>query len=338
MKNRQKRRISHSVRVGAALSTAAALLLAGCGLQSGGGSSDSGGGGESARPGSIERIEKLDGVKLVVGSKDFTEQLILGQMSIAILEAVGAEPVDKTQMTGTDQVRKALESGNIDTYWEYVGTAWEQHLQKDEKISSVDEMYDRVTAEDEKNGIVWLKPSPLINSYSLALSKENADRLGITKMSELQSLDPSELTFCVGTEFYGRANDGYRPMLEHYDIKPGSVPSSQVNSMKDGLVYGEVADGTDCNFASTFTTDGRIAANELVVLEDDEAFWPPYNVAVNINSDTFEKYPELADVFEPVSDELTTEQMQELTAQKDVEGKHERDVARDWLKEKGFIE
>lgn len=313
---------------------ALALMATGCGL---GGEPPSQSQNVDVEPGSIKPIDNLKGAEIAVGSKDFTEQLILGEMSIAVLEAAGAKPVDKTKITGTQQVRDALETGEIDMYWEYLGTAWSVHLGHEEQVSDTDELYNKIKTEDEQNGIVWLPYSPLINTYAIATSEENAERLGVSKLSDLKTLPEDELTFCLGTEFAGRPQDGFKPMLEAYGIEPSSIPTANVHQMGDALVYGEVDKGEQCNFASTFSSDGRIATLGLKVLDDDKPFFPLYNAAVNINAETYEQYPELEQVFNPVSEKLTTEVLQDLNGQVDEEGKQPEDVAREWLQKEGFI-
>lgn len=312
---------------------AAALLAAGCGL---GGEAPSAGGDERAEPGSIKPVDALEGVKVAVGSKAFHEQEILGQISIAVLEAAGAEPVNKTGIAGTDATRKALLSGDIDLYWEYTGTTWVTHLQHDEQVTDADQLFDQVAKEDqEKNKVKWLKRSELNNTYAIAIREEKADELGVTKLSDLANVPAEELTFCLGQEFADRP-DGFRPMLEAYDIKPQSVPSKNLHKMEDGLVYTEVDEGA-CNFGSVFTSNGEISAFGLRVLEDDKHFFPLYHAAVTVRQDFYQEYPEISEVFDPVTEKIDTEVLQELNGQAALDGKPYRQVARDWLKSEGFI-
>lgn len=312
---------------------AVALLAAGCGL---GGEAPSAGDEKRAQPGSIKPIEALEGVKVAVGSKAFHEQEILGQISIAVLEAAGAEPVNKTGIAGTDATRKALLSGDIDLYWEYTGTTWVTHLQHDEQVTDADQLFEQVAQEDlEKNKVKWLKRSDLNNTYAIAIREEKAKELGVTKLSDLADLPTEELTFCLGQEFADRP-DGFRPMLQEYGIDPKSIPSGNLHKMEDGLVYTQVDEGS-CNFGSVFTSNGEISAFDLRVLQDDKHFFPLYHAAVTVRQDFYEQHPEISQVFDPVTEKINTEVLQKLNGQAALDGKPYRDVARDWLKAEGFI-
>lgn len=290
-----------------------------------------------ASAGTVKPMPALKDAQIVVGSKDFTEQLILGKMAVILLQVAGADVVDNTNIQGSNAARKALETGSIDLYWEYTGTSWISYNQHENPIRDQQEQWEAVRKEDaEKNGIVWLPPAELNNTYAFAIREEKAKELGVTKLSDLKSLPKSELTFCVESEFASR-NDGFPGALKTYGIPLGSaVPRDNVRNLDTGVVYTATDKGT-CNFGEVFTTDGRIKGLGLRVLEDDKHFFPNYNVAVTINAETYEKYPELKQLFEGVTNELTNEEMAVLTAKVDMEGADPAIVARDWLKQKGFV-
>jgi osmoprotectant transport system substrate-binding protein len=310
-----------------------ALLATGCGL---GGEAPQAGGNETAKEGSIKKIDKFSDASFTVGSKEFTEQLVLGQIAIAALEAAGAKVTDKTKITGTVATRKALATGGIDMYWEYTGTGWVTHLKHDEKITDSKELAQKVRDEDlSKNKIVWLDETPLNNTYAFAIREEKAKELGITKDSQLASLPKNEQSFCIESEFESR-DDGFEPFLKTYGLDRADIPAKQILNMETGVVYDQTDKGA-CNFGEVFTSDGRIEGLGLTVLEDDKQFFPIYNASMNIREDVYKEYPELADVFNPLSKKLTTEVLQKLNAEVDVEGKEPREVARTWLKSEGFI-
>jgi len=124
--------------------------------------------------------------KIVVGSKEFTEQLILGAMTVQILADAGYEAVDNTGLAGTDVVRRALTTGEIDVYWEYTGTAWLVHLGHEEPLTDAEECYTKVKEEDlAKNNLVWLDYAPFDNTYTIMMRKADADALGIKTISDL---------------------------------------------------------------------------------------------------------------------------------------------------------
>ncbi|HIE12081.1 MAG TPA: glycine/betaine ABC transporter substrate-binding protein [Desulfotomaculum sp.] len=124
--------------------------------------------------------------KIIVGSKEFTEQLILGAMTLQVLADAGYEAVDKTGLAGTDVARKALETGEIDLYWEYTGTAWLTHLGHEEAITDSGECFTKVKEEDlAKHDLVWLDYARFDNTYTIMMRKADADELGIKTISDL---------------------------------------------------------------------------------------------------------------------------------------------------------
>lgn len=130
----------------------------------------------------------LSDVSVTVGSKEFTEQLILGYITKYALEDAGAEAGDQIGLVGSSTVREALTSGEIDLYWEYLGTAWVTYLGNESGIPDVQEQFEAVRDADVENGITWLEPAPFNNTYAIAMTDESAEELGITKISEIGEL------------------------------------------------------------------------------------------------------------------------------------------------------
>ncbi len=276
-------------------------------------------------------------LRLTVGSKDFTEQKILGEITIQALEAAGAEVVDETALGSTEDARLALTSGAIDMYWEYTGTGWLVHLAEPDAIADPEELYDAVLSEDsEQNGIEWLKPAPANNTYSIAVSEDAAKEIGVEKISDLGSLiedSPKEATLCVGPEFNNRA-DGLPGLSRHYDIE---FPPDQVFVVSDSTVYGAISKGTKCNFGSVYQTNGRIPELGLALLEDDETFFAAYNPSLTMKEATLKSNPELKEIFAPISEKLDTDALRELSASVEVEGNSPETVAERWLEENGLV-
>ena len=126
-------------------------------------------------------------------------------------------------------------------------------------------------------------------------------------------------------------------MLEKYDVPLGSqVPRSNLKTFQTGAIYDATAKGK-CNFGEVFTTDGRIVALNLKVLEDDRNFFPKYNVSFVVRSDTIKKYPQIKDLFAPVTEKLTDKVLLGLNAKIDVDGQEPAEVAFNWLKKEGFV-
>jgi osmoprotectant transport system substrate-binding protein len=299
------------------------LIVAGCGGAGGGGSS-----------GDVD----LSGAEFTVGSKEFTEQLILGQITLQVLENAGATVNDQIGLAGTVAARKALESGEIDMYWEYTGTGWITHLGHTKPIPDSQKQFEAVAKEDLKeNDIKWLSPpSPANNTYAMAVRSEAYDKLGVKKLSDFKQLveeNPEEATVCVGTEFSTR-DDGLPGMEEAYDFE---FPKENIVKIDEGLIYQQVDKGEQCNFGEVFQTDGRIAGLDLKLVQDDKSFFPIYNPALTVSKEVIEKNPQIAKLFAPISEKLTTDELQKLNAKVDVEGQLEDQVAEEWLSQNGFI-
>jgi osmoprotectant transport system substrate-binding protein len=259
-------------------------------------------------------------------------------MAVILLKSAGADVTDLTNIPGSASARAAMLEGQVDVQWEYTGTAWISYLGHTKGIPDEQKQFEAVRKEDlRKNGLVWLPPAPMNNTYGFATTQKTAERLGVEKLSDLKGIEKSERTFCVESEFANR-NDGLEPMLETYDIPLGSeVPRDNLKILDTGVIYDATAKGT-CNFGEVFTTDGRIKALDLKVLEDDRDFFPAYNVSVVVREEVLDEAPQIRDLFAPVTDKLDDETLIELNAQIDVDGREPADVAFDWLQSEGFLE
>lgn len=295
------------------------MTLAACG--NGNGNGEAGAGGDGA----------LDGAGIIVGSKEFTEQRLLGQMTALLLEDAGASVTDQTGLEGTATVRAALESGEIDIYWEYTGTGWVNILgESPEEVP--EDLHTAVSEADAENGVAWLAAAPFENTYRMATAQSFADEHGLvtsSDMAEFVQANPDQGRVCAAAEFIAR-DDGLPGLQETYGFE-----YSEVVEMGLDLIYTQVGEG--CEFGEVFSTDGRIVANDLLVLEDDLGFFVEYAGAVTLRQETLDEYPEIAEIMEAVSAELTNDLMLELNSRIDVDGETERNVAEDWLTEAGFI-
>ncbi len=277
----------------------------------------------------------LSGSSYTVGSKEFTEQLILGQITLQVLKDAGAKVTDQTGLVGSNTVREALISGDIDMYWEYTGTGWINHLGNTEPVTGERAQYEAVAKADlDKNGVTWLEPAPFNNTYAIATSSENAKALGVSSLSDLaplQQKNPDKFTLCAAAEFLAR-DDGLPGLEKAY----GFSFDKKVSELELGLVYTSVDKGEPCTFGEVFATDGRIAALDLTVLEDDKKFFASYLPALTVRKGT-EKISQLKELFAPVAAALDTSTMQQLNARVDVKGEQPDAVARDFLKEKDLV-
>ncbi|MFG2597722.1 glycine betaine ABC transporter substrate-binding protein [Streptomyces sp. NPDC048462] len=323
-------RAGQRVRVGLVGAVALALALSGCGLKSGSPMVD------DVKPGSVGAGEPLDGASLTVTSKNFSENIILGQMIGLIFKAAGAEVLDRTNLPGSISAREAIRQGDADAMYEYTGTAWITYLGHSKPIVSPLKQWEAVRDADRTNGVTWLPQSTLNNTYALAISKKNNAKYHLKTLSDVAALskkDPSAVTICVENEFASR-NDGLPGMAKAYGM---SIPGGNIKKMDAGIVYTQVSKSNSCLLGEVFTTDGRIKAMDLDVLTDNKHFFPNYNAAPAIHTPTFEKYPVIAALLDPLSARLTTEVAQQLNAKVDVDGDDPHEVAKDWLVAEGFI-
>lgn len=309
----------------------AGLLVAavGCGLTSGSPMVD------DVRPGTIGRGEPLKGAELTVTSKSFTEQLILGAIMGIAFEAAGADVLDRTGIQGSIGSREAVRKGDADAGYEYTGTAWITYLGHSDPITDPQAQWEAVRKEDAKNGLTWLPPSALDNTYALAMNQDNHKKYGTNDLSEVAALsksDPSAVTLCVEVEFANRA-DGLPGMQKAYGM---SIPTGNITQMDTGIIYTQVAKGT-CTYGEVFTTDGRIKSMNLVVMDDDKHFFPNYNAAPVINTKTLKKWPAITGVLDPITKKLNNSVAQDLNAKVDVDGEDPHQVALDWMKQEGFV-
>ncbi len=316
----------HTAALLAAL-VAAAALVAGCG-----GLSSSG---PPAKGGSIAQQVTLEGQSYTVGGKNFDEQLVLCQIAVAALESVNAQVADQCNIGGTEATRNALLGGDIDLYWEYTGTAWVIFLGQ-QPIQDSQAQYEAVKERDlTQNKIVWIQPTPFNNTYSFAVQKERAQQLGLRTLSDMaayiRSGKPGNM--CIETEYQNR-DDGLPGLQRTYGFQ---IPPDRLRVLQAGVIYQATADQKECLFGEVYTTDGRIPQLGLTVLQDDKLYHPLYNAAPTLRTDVYDRNPNIATVFAPISAALTNEVMADLNRQRSAEGKSARRVARAWLAQQGFI-
>lgn len=298
------------------LSAATALLLSACG---------GGGAEESPNEGLLE------GVELISGSKEFTESVVLAQITALALEDAGASITDQTGISGSATVREALESGEVDFYWEYTGTGWVNILGNTTE-DVPDDLFAAVSEEDQANEIAWLDPAQFENTYRIAMKEDFASENGIATMSdsaEFIEKNPDQARVCAASEFINR-DDGLPGMEEAYGFEYAEVVELDLN-----LIYPQVGDA--CEFGEVFSTDARIAANDMVVLEDDKDFFVEYLGALTLRQETLDEHPEIAEIMAPISEKLTDDLMMELNGRVDTDGEMPEDVAQEWLEENELI-
>jgi osmoprotectant transport system substrate-binding protein len=294
-----------------------------------------GGGSSATTAGSAAGTDTpLKGATFIVSSKDFTESILLGKITAAVLKAHGATITDKTNIKGSVNTREALTGSQVDMYWEYTGTGWITYLKNTKPLADPKAQYDAVKAADAKNGIAWLPMAPMNDTYAFAAKADVATKLNVTKLSDLSKVPTADQTFCIESEFSTR-DDGFPGMVKAYGL---NVPKANVKMLDTGVIYKTTAQGGTCNFGEVFATDGRIAALKLKVLDDDKRFFPNYNAALTMKQTMLDKYPKIADYMAPVAAKLDNATMTDLNAKVDAQGMDPGDVANEWAKAQGFIQ
>ena len=269
---------------------------------------------------------------VVVGGKNFTEQLIMASMTSQYLEELGYDVEERSGM-GTTVLRQAQENGQVDLYWEYTGTSLISYNNVEETLSP-EETYARVKELDGQIGLIWLEPSEANNTYALAMRRDDAEALGIESISDLADVinDGNELTLASNATFYSR-DDGLMPMQEMYSFEFGR---RNVSRMDQGLTLSSLDQG-EVDVAMTTATNGRIPALDLTVLEDNLEFFPDYAMTPVIREETLAQHPELEAQLNAISALLDDATMAELNARVDVERETIERVAESFLEEHDLL-
>lgn len=277
--------------------------------------------------------DKQEKIKLVVGGKDFTEQLILSKITAIYLKEKGY-PVEEAGSMGSAVVRNALENKQIDLYWEYTGTALVVY-QKQEVETDPQVTYDKVKETDKANGLVWLNKANFNNTYAILMRQDQANELGIKTISDLSAYyneNKDALKFASNAEFYAR-DDGMKGVEAKYGFE---IPSKNLTKMDSGLLYNALHEG-QVDVSVGFATDGRIKGFELIALEDDKFFFPAYNGAPVIREEVLNKDSKVGDLLNEIADKLNSETMMKLNYTVDVEHKDLAEVSREWLVSEGLL-
>src|SRR4051794_19864538 len=314
---------------------AAMVALAACGSSNSSSSTSSAGGGTSSSASSGSTIQANSankGKTVTIGSKNFAEEFILGQIYAQALKAAGYTV--KTQLNlGSEQIAlKAVKSGQVDAYPEYTGTALTSFFNKKATDVPKDEeaAYAEAKAGFAKQGLVALPHTPFTDSNGVGMLKDKAQKLGITKLSDLTSKG-SSLTL------YGPPECRQRPdcLLGLQDVY--AIKFKKFVPVDPGLRH-KVLDSGQADTSIVFTTDGQLAQGKELLLEDDKQLFPPYNVTLVFRNDALKKLgPDAQKTIVLVQNGLTTEAMQELNSRVDIDKQTPQQVAKDYLKESGYV-
>jgi osmoprotectant transport system substrate-binding protein len=266
-----------------------------------------------------------------VGSKDFTEEFIVAELYAQVLENAGFTVERKLNLGGTPIAQAALVNGDIDLYPEYTSTGLLTVLKQD-PIKDPQQILSTVKQEYETQfKLTWLDASPFNDTNGLAVTQATADTYGLKTYSDLAA-KAAELRFGGPAEFAER-EDGIKGLATAYG---GFVPKELKQLGTGPLRYDALKNG-EIDVVVVFTTDARIAADNLVVLEDDKTFYPIYNIAPVVRQDTLAANPQIADALNQIAPLLTTEVITDLNAQVDIDGKEYAVVAKEFLDASGLF-
>lgn len=270
--------------------------------------------------------------EIVVGGKGFTEQLIMAEMTAQLLKANGFEPDQRVGM-GTAVVRQALESGQVHLYWEYTGTALSVFHKFKEPLGA-QEGYEKIKELDAEKGIVWLNPTDVNNSYAIGMLKARADELGISTLSDLAESYNSDKNLVIGVNAeFAQRQDGLPGVEQKYAFE---VPPDDLKKMDFGLSYQALRD-KQVDAAMVTSTDGRVLAFNVKVLEDDKGFFPTYLLTPVVRKEVLDANPGLSDILNKLSTKLDSATILKLNAAVDVDKKSVGEVASEFLKSQSLI-
>jgi osmoprotectant transport system permease protein len=258
------------------------------------------------------------GVAVRIGSKKFTESVILGEMLRLLVEEQGLEAAHYREFGGTRIVFDALAAGEIDAYPEYTGTITEEILAR-EKIADEQAM----RAALAKRGIGVSKSLGFSNSYALALTRKRAEELGVSKISDLKRLP--ELRIALTHEFLDRA-DGWPALARHYDLGQRDVPG-----VDHDVTFRQLLDG-ELDVTDVYSTEAMIRRGDLVLLEDDLKFFPRYDAVWLYRLEAAERYPGLLAAIRRTEGLVSEAQMQKLNDEVESRAKSESEAAADFLR------
>ena len=282
----------------------------------------------------IEANPDNEGVELTIGSKNFDEQFILGEIYAQALEAAGYA-VKKDLNLGSEQIAlKALESGEVDGYPEYTSTALTSFFgfAPEDVPGDPQAAYEDSIDEFEDEGLTAFPPTPFSSANAVGVLTETAEELDLASISDLEG-QSEDLTLAGSPECRERI-DCLKGLEDNYGLSFGDFTPVDIE-----LRY-EVLDKGDADLSILFTTDGQLAESEdYTLLEDDQGLLPAGNVLFVASQEaTADAGPDMQETVELVQESLTLEVMQELNARVSLDREKPEDVAADYLNEAGYVE
>jgi osmoprotectant transport system substrate-binding protein len=309
----------------------AALAVAGCGGDDNGDSASSSQGSSDQQAG-IQKNDKNSTTKVTIGSKNFTEQKVLGEIYAQALTAAGYDVSKQLNLGDEKTALKALEGGDISAYPEYTGTALLSFFgyTADKLPTDPDQAYELAKKEFAKQNLTAFPHTPYTNSNEVAVTQETADKLNLNTISDLKPV-AGDLTL-YGTPECRQRLDCLLGLQKVYGLKFKKFVPVAIDLRHEVLSKGQA------DVSIVFTTDPQIFKEKFVLLEDDEQMFPPFNSTLVARNDVVDRAgPDFAKVVEQVDKGLTDDVMQELNARVDLDKQTPEAVAGQYLKETGLV-
>lgn len=277
-------------------------------------------------------LNKTSDDTLVLGGKLGAEpEILINMYQILIEDETDLNVELKPGLGKTSFVFNALQSGDIDIYPEFTGTAINEFLKEEVKSKKDKEVYEQARSGMlEEFGLVYLPPMAYNNTYALAIKKDLAEEKGIKDISDLAKVQ-NDLTAGFTLEFSDR-EDGYLGIQSLYEIK-----FSGVVTMEPKLRYTAIENG-DIDILDAYSTDSELESFKLEVLNDDQALFPPYEGAPLLREETLDEHPELEEVLNKLAGKVTDEEMREMNYLVNEEDESPKDVALEYLKDSGLLQ
>jgi glycine betaine/choline ABC-type transport system substrate-binding protein len=268
--------------------------------------------------------------KIIVGSKFFTEQVVLAELLAQHIEARTGIPVEReANLGGTLLVQKAMLAGELDLYVEYTGTALTAVLNETPQGDSKS-VYERVKKEyAERFGLAVTEPLGFENTFAMVIRSEDAKRFNLQKLSDIAALAP-KWRAGVGYEFLERS-DGFSGLCDRYALKFGEKP----RVMDLGLIYRALVDH-QVDVVAGNSTDGLISALGLAALEDDRHYFPPYDAVPIVRKATLERFPSLRGALADLAGKVSASDIRQLNYAVDGLHREPAAVVREFRKTKGL--
>jgi osmoprotectant transport system substrate-binding protein len=275
-----------------------------------------------------------------IGTKNFTEQFVVGNLMAILLKDRGYDVELKTGMSST-VLREAMENGDIDLCMDYTGTLWLTYTGHEFKGETPEEMYQKTKELEAKSGRVWLDPIWCNNTYAIAVTQKFSKENNIKTLSDFAKYvkeKDGEVPFASDFEFYSRP-DGILGLQVKYGF---AFKPDYVTTVLPGLTFEYLIDGKSVA-AMVFGTDPKVVQYNWVVLQDDKHFWPPYDLAPYTRQEVLNANPGLEDVLKELVNAFPSDpagarkEMTKLNAKVDIDLVEPEDAAHDWLVEKGLI-